>query len=35
MKMWEYVLVEEQRQKKPKLPKKKRLNKILKKQGRP
>jgi hypothetical protein len=34
MKMWEYVLVEEQRNKKPKLPKK-RLNKILKKTGRP
>lgn len=34
MKMWEYVLVEEKRNKKPKLPKK-RLNKILKKTGRP
>jgi hypothetical protein len=34
MKMWEYVLVEETRNKKPKPPKK-RLNKILKKTGRP
>ena len=34
MKMWEYILVEQERNKKPKLPKK-RLNKILKKKGRP